>query len=263
MPDAHKEPKNWKYTSPATPGFHTVISPENSCCLDTWCFRLNLSTGMRHVLEHDNLELSAVVIDGKVTIEEKSGKTELGRFDSFYLPARNVVTLSAVAGTTMYIGGAPDEGHGSFFVRKFDQSMPFGEVHQMHGEPPFRRDVFMTVNQEAPASRLITGLTWGEPGGWTSWPPHQHERDLEEVYCYFDIPSPSFALHFSYRKPGELETIHPVSSGDFVAVPRGYHPTVAMPGVRSTYFWVMSAHAHESRSYDRSVPDPSFAGKFT
>jgi 5-deoxy-D-glucuronate isomerase len=48
----------------------------------------------------------------------------------------------------------------------------------------------MTVNPEAPASRLIAGWTFGRPGGRTSWPPHQHEQDLEEVYAYFDMPPP-------------------------------------------------------------------------
>jgi 5-deoxy-D-glucuronate isomerase len=44
-----------------------------------------------------------------------------------------------------------------------------------------------------------------------------------------------------------------------VLVPRGYHPTVAMPGVRSTYFWVMSAFSRASRRYDLAVNDPLIA----
>ena len=37
-----------------------------------------------------------------------------------------------------------------------------------------QREVFMTLNQEIQASRLIAGLTWGGNGAWTSWPPRGH-----------------------------------------------------------------------------------------
>ena len=116
----------------------------------------------------------------------------------------------------------------------------------------------MTISQEDPGSRLICGITEGEPGQWTSWPPHQHSNDLEEIYCYFDIPHPKFALHLSSRKAGEVEEVYPVSSGDFVIVPEGYHPTVGMPGVKSCYFWIMAAFSEKSRRYDLAVNDPNF-----
>lgn len=113
----------------------------------------------------------------------------------------------------------------------------------------------MTLNQETPASRMINGLTWGAPGMWTSWPPHQHSADLEEVYCYFDLAPPEFALHLSSRSPGVIEAVHPVSTGDFVIIPEGYHPTVGSPGARSSYFWIMVAHRRESRSYELAKAD--------
>ncbi len=114
------------------------------------------------------------------------------------------------------------------------------------------------MNPEAPASRLLAGLTWSENGTWTSWPPHEHERDLEEVYCYFDMDAPHFGLHLSYAEAGDIHEIavHTVDSGTMVLAPRGYHPTVASPGTRNAYFWVMAAHSHESRRYDLAVTDP-------
>ena len=143
-------------------------------------------------------------------------------------------------------------------MRKYDLTLPLGNIHQTHGKPPYQREVFMTLAQEDLGSRLICGITEGEPGKWTSWPPHQHSKDLEEIYCYFDIPKPKFALHLSSRKPGEIEEVYPVSSGDFVIVPEGYHPTVGMPGVKSCYFWIMAAFSEKSRRYDLAVNDPNF-----
>jgi len=158
----------------------------------------------------------------------------------------------------LYFGGTPFEGKGAFFVRKYDLTLPLGNIHQVHGKPPYQREVFMTIAQEDPGSRLICGITEGIPGQWTSWPPHQHSNDLEEIYCYFDIPKPKFALHLASRIPGEIEEVYPVSSGDFVIVPEGYHPTVGMPGVKSCYFWIMAALSEKSRRYDLAINDPNF-----
>ena len=250
------EPHEWLYRSSSDEGLHEIISPDNSACRQTWIWRLNLSDNSVHQWYDGEREISAAVIQGRLRITGDDIDETLGRFDSFYLPAGKELVINALEPAMLYIGGAPYEGRGSFFTRKCDLEMPLGEIHQVHGKPPYERHVFMCINQEAAGSRLITGLTWGNDGAWTSWPPHQHTQDLEEVYCYFDIPEPMKVLHLGYRKPGELEAIHAVSTGDCVVVPEGYHPTVAMPGVRSAYFWVMTAHRPESRRYDLAINDP-------
>ena len=168
------------------------------------------------------------------------------------------MAIEAQAACVFYIGASVDEGYGTPFFRAFNPRLPLGEIHQIHGKGVGQREVFMTLNQEIQASRLIAGLTWGGNGAWTSWPPHQHEADLEEIYCYFDMDEPHFGLHLSYTAPGDVDNIvaHPVKSGSMVLAPRGYHPTVASPGTRNAYFWVLAAHSHESRSYDLAVLDP-------
>jgi 5-deoxy-glucuronate isomerase len=249
---------NWKFISSDLPGFHVVVSPEISDCITTWAFRLNLEKGTHYQLLDENLELNGAVISGKAQIYSEGNDYILSERDSFYLPAKQQVTIKAESNLVMYFGGAPFEGNGVFFVRKYDLALPLGSLHQIHGKPPYQREVFMTISQEDKGSRLICGITEGEPGQWTSWPPHQHSNDLEEIYCYFDIPKPKFALHLASRVPGEIEEVFPVSSGDFVAVPEGYHPTVGMPGVKSCYFWIMSALSEKSRRYDLAVNDPNF-----
>lgn len=251
-------PSNWKYTSPEEEGFHKVVSPENSDCKITWVFRLNLSKGTRYKLKDDKLELNGAVISGAVILVGANEENELNKFDSFYLPGGEEVTIIAREDCMIFIGGSFYEGKGKFFVRKYNLSLPLGDIHQVHGKPPYRREVFMTIAQPDEGSRLICGITYGDPGAWTSWPPHQHSADLEEVYCYFDIPRPQSAFHFSSRFEGRFEVVHTVSTGDFVIVPEGYHPTCGMPGVKSCYFWVMAAHKPESRRYDLAVNDPNF-----
>jgi 5-deoxy-glucuronate isomerase len=257
MTDLH-DPINWKYKSPELPGFHIVVSPDNSACRITWMFRLNLPKGQTHHLSHKELELNGLVVSGKALIRFRKNAESLVKKDSFYLPAGEEVSIQSEDDLIMFVGGGMYEGLGDYYVRHYDKSMPIGDIRQIHGDPPYKREVFMTIGPTDNASRLICGITEGEAGKWTSWPPHQHTADLEEIYCYFDIPPPRFALHLSSRKAGVIEAAHPVSTGDFVVIPEGYHPTVGIPGIKSTYFWVMAAHSRNSRRYDLAINDPNF-----
>lgn len=65
----------------------------------------------------------------------------------------------------------------------------------------------------------------------------------------------------SYVEPGDTHGVvaHTVKSGTMILAPRGYHPTVAAPGTRNTYLWVLAAHSHKSRRYDLAVLDPKRA----
>lgn len=251
-------PSEWRFTSPEETGLHEVITPNNSPCELTWIYRLNLEKGKSFSLQNDKLELSAAVIKGKILLHYEDSSKVLDKLDSFYLPAGNTAIMAAEKDTIIFIGGSLWEGKGSFFTRKYDLNLPLNDIHQIHGETPYKREVFMTLAQQDEGSRLICGITVGEEGGWTSWPPHQHSEELEEVYCYFDIPAPQKAFHLSSRNVGEIEHIHQVSTGDCVVIPEGYHPTCAMPGVKSSYFWVMAAHKPETRRYDLAVNDPVF-----
>jgi 5-deoxy-glucuronate isomerase len=255
----YDDPATWKYTSPIEPGLHTVVSPANSACRSLWFFRLNLARGQNHVLADDRLELSAVVIEGTVVLEADGTLTRLGRLDSFYLPAGLHAGIAAMSDAILYIGGGIYEGIGAFYVRPFNPDLPLGAIHQIHGLPPVRREVFMTCDPDTPASRIMTGISRSDPGGWSSWPPHEHEKDLEEAYFYFDMPAPQFGLHLSYLKPGQIDAVHVVHSGDCVITPRGYQANAAPPGFANTYFWLSAAHSHDSRRFEGvATPDANY-----
>lgn len=251
--------EGWRCASPETPGLHEVISPEKSDCQQASVLRLNLPKGETYCLSSNELEMNAACVNGCAAVSCKSFNEICDKLDSFYINRQTEVIITAKEDCIFYIGAAIDEGHGAPFFRKFDLTMPLGNIHQIHGSGVGQREVFMTLCPQDAASRLICGLTWGGNGGWTSWPPHQHEQDLEEVYCYFDIEKPHFGLHLSYVESGDIDSIvaHPVSTGTMVLAPRGYHPTVASPGIQNAYFWVLAAHSHKSRRYDLAVLDPA------
>ena len=81
--------EKWRVQSPDAPGFHAVISPEKSECRVVRVFRLNLPRGERFLLETGDLEMHAVLMSGKAQLgAHPSIGRAMGRFDSFYLPAR-------------------------------------------------------------------------------------------------------------------------------------------------------------------------------
>lgn len=257
-----EELKSWRVQSPEEPGFHTVITPETGSCRELHVFRLNLSTGESWSLESGELEMNAALIQGKAQLkglQELEGIV-MEQYDAFYIPGRTCVRIEAQEDCVFYIAGAIFENIGKAMFRKFDTSQPLGQIHQIHGSGAGEREVLFTVAPSDEASRLICGLTWGRMGGWTSWPPHQHEKDLEEVYCYFNIPAPKFGYHISYLNSGEIEdgVVHKVQSGTMVQAPRGYHPTVGSPAVKNAYFWALAAFSHEQRRYDLAVEDPAY-----
>lgn len=254
--------REWNITSPEEEGLHPCIVPGVQDCSSIHIYRLNLRAGGGFKLETGVLEMNPVLVQGKVKVECPAFQEVLEAKDSFYLPGGHTALLEAVEDSVFYIGAAADEGYGKPFFRKFDLSLPLGEIHQIHGHGVGQREVFFTLNPEIPASRLLCGLTWGGNGSWTSWPPHQHEKDLEEAYCYFDMDAPGFGLHLSYLRSGEVEDVvaHTVRSGSMILAPVGYHPTVASPGTQNTYLWVLAAHSHDSRRYDLAVEDPCYSG---
>lgn len=258
---AKQRMEGWRIVTPDTPGLHACITPDVQDCKVLNFLRLNLRRGESYSVETGSLEMNFVLVSGAARVVCHHFTQDMGRLDSFYLPGKETVTVSASEDCCFYIGAAVCEGYGKPFYRAFDLSLPLGEIHQIHGHGVSRREVFFTLNPEMEASRLLCGLTWGGDGAWTSWPPHQHERDLEEAYCYFDMEPPHFGLHISYLKSGEVDDLvaHVVHSGIAVLAPAGYHPTVAAPGSRNAYLWILAAHSHASRRYDLAVPDPCYA----
>lgn len=252
--------EKWMVQSSEKPGFHEVITPKTCECKEVQMFRLNLPKGETYVLESKDLEMHPVLLAGKTKLHHSVLSQEMDKYDACYIPGNDKLKIEALEDCIFYIAGAKYEGIGKPFFRKFNKDLPIGDIHQIHGKGAGRREVMMTLAPEDEASRLICGLTWSGEGTWTSWPPHQHEKDLEEVYCYFDMPLPHFGFHISYLKSGEVEDIvaHTVHSGSMVQAPCGYHPTVAIPGERNAYLWVLAAFSHQSRRYDLAINDPVF-----
>ena len=94
-------------------------------------------------------------------------------------------------------------------------------LHFRTGGPGSSRELNILVGKNVDAGRLLAGVTFSDPGNWTSWPPHEHAEMLEEAYLYIDMPSPAFGVQYVYNNPQDPEIATFVREGDCVIIPQG------------------------------------------
>ena len=133
-------------------------------------------------------------------------------------------------------------------------------LHFETGGPAARRDLNVLIGKNVQAGRIMAGVTFSQPGNWTSWPPHEHAAMLEEAYLYIDMPAPPFGVQLVYTNAQEPELATIVREGDVVLMPKGYHPNVATPGGSINFLWMMAANREDvDRQYGVVNVQPDFA----
>ena len=155
---------------------------------------------------------------------------------------------------------APVEGSYPVQFVSFREVRRNPKLHIIAGSPPAERDMNVLIGSNVRAGRIMTGVTFSRPGNWTSWPPHEHSRMLEEAYLYIDMPAPSFGVQFVYTDPSDPELVQVVREGDVVLMPKGYHPNVSAPGGQINFMWMMAAvREGEDRKYGVVNVQPEYA----
>jgi 5-deoxy-glucuronate isomerase len=188
-------------------------------------------------------ETGLIALNGKATIELAEGSYTLERYDALYIPRDHAVrVIPGEAGCDLAEISAPVTG--TYPV----QWIPYSEVrrdpnlHFAAGTPSCERDLNIVIGKNVQAGRIMAGVTFSKPGNWTSWPPHEHGRMLEEAYLYIDMPKPGWGLQLVFTDSDEPELVAKVGEGDVVVMPEGYHPNVAAPGNSINFLWMMAAH---------------------
>ena len=196
---------------------------------------LEFSTGER--------ETGLICLRGEAEVRTAAGSYALTAYDAVYLPRdTEAQVLAGSEGCDLAEVSAPVTG--SYPV----QFVPFAQVRQdpaLHfvaGADSTTRDLNIVIGKNVEAGRIVAGVTFSQPGNWTSWPPHEHAATLEEAYLYINMPEPAWGIQLVYtdRKEPELMTV--VREGDCVVMPAGYHPNVAAPGGSIGFLWMMAAH---------------------
>jgi 5-deoxy-glucuronate isomerase len=212
--------------------------------------------------ENHEQETGLICLKGKATVASEGQAFKLEQYDALYVPRDSQIEVRAAApeGCDLAEVAAPVSTRYPLKFVAFKDVRENSKLHLIAGKPPAERDLNVLIGANVDAGRIMAGVTFSRPGNWTSWPPHEHSRMLEEAYLFIDMPSPSFGVQFVYTNPQAPELVQVVREGDCVLMPQGYHPNVAAPGGQINFLWMMAAiREGEDRQYGVVNVQPEYA----
>lgn len=207
-------------------------------------------------------ETGLVCLNGAAKVTTAGESFELTRYDALYIPRDSEIEVQVAgdSGCDLAEISAPVANHYPLKFVAFAAVRKDPTLHVAAGKPPAERDLNVLLGANVEAGRIMAGVTFSTPGNWTSWPPHEHSRMLEEAYLYIDMPAPSWGVQFVYTNPAEPELMQVVREGDCVLMPKGYHPNVAAPGGQINFLWMMAAvREGEDRQFGVVNVQPEYA----
>lgn len=244
-------------------GRRTAVAPGTSAARYLHYGRITLGPLDAPVtFENDDHETGLVCLSGAATVTTGGQSFQLTRYDALYIPRDSDINVRPLDdnGCDLAEISAPVANHYPLKFVAFADVRKDPKLHVAAGKPPAERDLNVLIGANVEAGRIMAGVTFSTPGNWTSWPPHEHSRMLEEAYLYIDMPAPSWGVQFVYTNPAEPELMQVVREGDCVLMPKGYHPNVAAPGGQINFLWMMAAvREGEDRQFGVVNVQPEYA----
>ena len=244
----------------ARTGRHISVSPQNSTMrhlaygrirLDASTPRVSFATGDR--------ETGLICLSGRAKIKAAGQEFALGQYDAVYIPRDSSVEVLCDGSADLAEFSSDVSGNYRLQVVRYAETSQDPGLKFSAGGPGSSRQLNMLIAKNVEAGRLVAGFTHSDPGNWTSWPPHEHAKMLEELYVYFDMPEPAYGIQLVYNDTEYPELVTVVRDGDAVLMPSGYHPNVSVPGHRIAFLWAMAAHREvEDRQFGVVNIQPGF-----
>jgi 5-deoxy-glucuronate isomerase len=225
-------------------GRRTAVAPGATAARYLHYGRITLESGDAPIsFENADHETGLICLNGSARVSTGGETFELSRYDSVYVPRDSSVKVEPIGagGCDLAEISAPVANRYPLKFVAFADVRQNSNLHMTAGKPPAERDLNVLLGANIEAGRIMAGVTFSSPGNWTSWPPHEHGRMLEEAYLYIDMPAPAFGVQFVYTNPEKPELVQVVREGDCVVMPKGYHPNVAAPGGQINFLWMMAA----------------------
>jgi 5-deoxy-glucuronate isomerase len=187
-------------------------------------------------------ETGLVCLGGQATVEVSGRRFDMAPYDAIYVPRETPFEVApGTAGCDFAeLSAHVDNAYPLQFVAFANVRKDSG-LHFKTGGENSMREINLLLAKNVQAGRIVAGVTFSDPGHWTSWPPHEHAAMLEEAYLYVAMPAPAFAVQLVYTNAAEPELATIVHEGDVVIMPKGYHPNVAAPGCSIGFLWMMAA----------------------
>ena len=261
MNDVILEPQKLIFSGTASRlGRVISVSPENSSLSHLNYGRVRLDDTMPQVrFETGKRETALMCMKGACRITVDGTSYDIDTYDAIYVPRGSAVEVSTTTEVDLVECSAEVEGDYPLQLVRYSQVKQDGALKFTAGGAATTRDLNIIIGKNVNAGRILAGFTRSQPGNWTSWPPHEHTKLLEEVYVYFDMPAPAFGIQLVYTNPEQPEFVSLVRDGDAVLMPAGYHPNVAAPGHSINFIWMMAAHREvEDRQFGVVNVQPGF-----
>jgi 5-deoxy-glucuronate isomerase len=247
--DADLEKMVFRKTNGKT-GRHLTVTPENSTMQHLSYGRIILNSSKPcESFSNPGRETALILLSGVATIKVGGKEFELLQYDAIYIPKDSYIEVSAKTQADIAEFSSDVEGKYALKVVRYAETSHDPQLSFSTGGPGSSRQLNMLIAKNVEAGRLVAGFTHSDPGNWTSWPPHEHAKMLEEIYVYFDMPEPAYGIQLVYNDTEYPELVTVVRDGDAVLMPSGYHPNVSVPGHRIAFLWAMAAHreVHDRR----------------
>jgi len=242
-------------------GRRTAVRPGATAARFLHYGRITLAAGDPPLqFNTDDHEVGLICLNGKATVRAEGETFDLDRYDAVYVSRDSEIEVSTSEGCDLAEVSAPVAKRYPIKFVSYKEVRQNPKLHLIAGKPPAERDLNVLIGANVEAGRIMAGVTFSTPGNWTSWPPHEHSKLLEEAYLFIDMPSPSFGVQFVYTDPNKPELVQVVREGDCVLMPQGYHPNVAAPGGQINFLWMMAAiREGEDRLYGVVNVQPEYA----
>jgi 5-deoxy-glucuronate isomerase len=244
-------------------GRRTAVAPGSTAARYLHYGRITIDPGDAPVkFNTSDHEVGLICLKGTATVSTSGETFSLDRYDAVYVPRDSEIEVKANGpdGCDLAEVSAPVAKRYPVQFVSYKEVRQNPKLHLIAGTPPAERDLNVLIGANVEAGRIMAGVTFSTPGNWTSWPPHEHSKLLEEAYLFIDMPSPSFGVQFVYTDPQQPELVQVVREGDCVLMPQGYHPNVAAPGGQINFLWMMAAIKEgEDRLYGVVNVQPEYA----
>ena len=243
----------------AAAGRHISVTPANSTNRHLSYGRVILNPQLSSVaFQNGGQETGFIVLAGSATVTVDGQAHELVQYDGIYIPRDSSIEVRSTGVDIAELSSDVAE-HYPLQVARYAEISQNGSLSFNAGALTSQRRVNIVLGKNVEAGRLVAGFTVVEPGNWASWPPHEHGAMLEEMYVYFNMPDPSFAIQMVYNDTQYPELVTVVRDGDAVLMPSGYHPNVTVPGHRMCFLWAMAAvREKEDRQFGVVNVQPGF-----
>ncbi|MFQ6113538.1 MAG: 5-deoxy-glucuronate isomerase [bacterium] len=245
-------------------GRNIFVTPENSTLKYLSCGRIILDRKIRNVSANsEDQELSFICLKGEGSVKVHGKEYKMKPYDALYIPCQTSFQVSTGREFDLAEASAPSDKVGEPQFISFESVKNNPDLRMTAGGENYTREIYKLIDLNINASRLLCGVTFGNPGHWTSWLPHEHANTKEEIYLYINMPKPAFGIQMVYDDLENPDFVETVFEDDAVVISHGYHPNLSIPGYGINFVWMMAAYNPET---DRDWTDmhfqEEFAGKY-